>query len=572
MPVVDTDRFSCSSESPMSFDRRKLLKLLTFGTGVGAAFGSGISAGGAEGATPSVEDVQGARFGPPVPFDFDRLKDRARAIAAKPYVEPAIADAAVLDKIDYSNHANIWFLEKFGLWRGAEEPGPVHFFHPGTFFKDPVRIHVVKEGTSRQVQPITEAFGYPEGHPAGSLSHPAAYAGFKLLNKGFFTDWLSFIGKSYFRSSGPFDQYGLSARGILVDAGLPTPEEFPRFSEFWLEDRSTFFVVHALLEGESLTGAYKMEVRGGHDTIMNVSLSLYARKDIKRLGIAPLTSMYWYSEDHRQKAVDWRPEIHDSDGLLIRNGIGETLWRPLNNPPRIMTNSFSDQSPRGFGLIQRDRAFASYADPALAYHKRPSAWVEPLSDWGRGVVQLLEIPTDDEIHDNIGAYWVPDELLRKGDERSFQYRLSWTDRAHQGQGAISESPARVLASRSGTGGIPEQVRPNATRRFVIDFEQDAKAGIPVEALPEVRVSASRGQIVRQFVVSGSQTGATGEHAIWRLIFDLKAEGEDALDLRAELTWKSRTISETWMYQTFPATWPNAPDEDPVGNANSSTTQ
>lgn len=556
----------------MSFDRRKLLKLLTFGTGIGATFGSGIPAVGAEGATPSVADVQGARYGPPVPFDFDRLKDRARAVAAKPYVEPAIADAAVLDKIDYSNHAKIWFLEKFGVWRGEEEPGPVHFFHPGTFFKDPVRIHVVEAGTARQVLPSSDAFGYPGGHPAGSLTHPPAYAGFKLLNKGTFTDWLSFIGKSYFRSSGPFDQYGLSARGILIDAGLPTPEEFPRFSEFWLEDHATFFVVHALLEGESLAGAYRMEVRGGHDTIMDLSLSLYARKDIKRLGIAPLTSMYWYSEDHRDKAVDWRPEIHDSDGLLMRNGYGETLWRPLNNPPRIMTNSFSDQSPRGFGLIQRDRAFASYADPALAYHKRPSAWVEPLSDWGKGVVQLLEIPTDDEIHDNIGAYWVPDELLRKGDERSFRYRLSWIDQAHREQNGARGNPARVLASRSGTGGIPEQARPDATRRFVIDFEKGTDGGIPADALPEARVSASRGQILRQFVVPGSEVGAVGENAIWRLVFDLKAEGTDALDLRADLIWKSKTISETWIYQTFPATWPNAADEKPVGNADTSTTQ
>jgi len=213
-----------------------------------------------------------------------------------------------------------------------------------------------------------------------------------------------------------------------------------------------------------------------------------------------------------------------------------------------MTNSFVDNAPRGFGLMQRDRSFDSYADSVLDYHKRPSAWVEPLDDWGRGAVQLLEIPTDDEIHDNIVAYWVSDDPMRQGTERGWRYRLSWTAGVNAGP---DRERALVLATQTGTGGIPEQARPAATRRFVVDFERVENSGIPQDSLPEADVSVSRGRLLRHFV------RPVGEARTWRLIFDLEADGDEALDLRADLTWERRSISETWIYQTFPGTWPNA---------------
>ena len=138
------------------------------------------------------------------------------------------------------------------------------------------------------------------------------------------------------------------------------------------------------------------------------------------MGVAPLTSMFWYAEYGREKIADWRPEVHDSDGLAIWNGAGERIWRPLNNPTRIFHTSYLDQTPKGFGLIQRDRVFDHYLD-GVGYDRRPSTWVEPLGDWGKGMVQLVEIPTDDEIHDNIAAYWLTDRPTRAGD--AFNYPL-----------------------------------------------------------------------------------------------------------------------------------------------------
>jgi len=502
----------------------------------------------------AVPESGGAEFGKPRPFDFDMLVERARKMADLAHSSPSVADADVLDRIDYSNHEKIWFLEKFGVWSGVNEPGPVHFFHPGKFFPDPVRIHLVEDGQAREILPVAGAFGYPAGHPAASLTRPPAYAGLRLLNKGTHTDWLSFLGKSYFRSSGPFDQYGLSARGVVIDAGLSTPEEFPRFSEFWLEDNDGGFTVYALLDGPSLAGAFRIVCRRDGDTDMDVDARLFARRDINRLGIAPLTSMFWYGENRRDKAVDWRPEIHDSDGLLMWNGNGESLWRPLNNPPRVMTNSFSDSAPRGFGLIQRDRAFTSYSDSTLGYDKRPSAWVEPIGDWGRGAVQLLEIPTDDEIHDNIAAYWVSDSPMRKGDDRTYRYRLSWTGNVVRERGR-----GRVVATRAGTGGVPEQRRPVATRRFVIDFETAQHPGLTGTNLPDANVTVSRGRLLRKFVVAVPETD------VWRLVFDLEADGDDALDLRADLSRQSEILTETWIYQTFPASWPNARSESVAGD-------
>ncbi|MEM8811594.1 MAG: glucan biosynthesis protein [Pseudomonadota bacterium] len=518
---------------------------------IGSAAGSsflGLATWGTAGMTqtpPAAEPTP--RLGPPEPFDFERLAVTAARAAENTYRTPEIAEREIIDRIDYGNHSQIWFLEKYGAWREPNQPGPVHFVHPGRFFKEPIRVLLVDGGQAREILPASDAFGYPADHPGRALTDPPPYAGLRFLNPGTFTDWLSFLGKSYFRASGPFDQYGLSARGVLVNAGLPVPEEFPRFSRFWLQEEGDGFTIFAFLEGPSLTGAFAFACRRPRDVIMDVEARLFVRRDIDRLGIAPLTSMYWYGENDRRNAVDWRAEIHDSDGLLIDNGQGERLWRPLNNPPRVMTNSFVDDDPKGFGLMQRDRSFASYEDSVFRYHERPSVWIEPLEPWGPGAVQLLEIPTDDEIHDNVGAYWVSARPARRGDRLRYRYRLTWTASRPEDR----TGRAGVVATREGTGGIPEQPRPPATRRFVVDFKAAGDGVSDDGVVPSADVSTSRGQIVRAFVRPVPATNS------YRLIFDLEARGRDALDLRADLRLNDRVISETWIYQTFPNTWPNA---------------
>lgn len=497
-----------------------------------AAFARLAFAGGAD-----------APLGAPQAFDFDRLTARAKMMASQPYAPFVVRGAHVLERIDYDAHWKIRFKPNWALWPRGQGPFPVRMFHPGRYQKESVKIHLSARGQAREVLFAPDYFTMPDGHPAQALPKDIGFSGFRVMHPRGDGDWLAFLGASYFRSAGALDQYGLSARGLAIDTALASGEEFPRFTEFWLEAaprQRDSFTIYALLDGPSVTGAYRFLVRRTEGAVMDVRARVFARRDIERLGAAPLTSMFWFAEHNRQQAVEWRPEIHDSDGLAIWTGAGERIWRPLNNPPGVQTNSFLDVDPKGFGLLQRDRAFANYEDPGANYDKRPSVWVEPLDAWGRGVVQLVEIPTDDEIHDNIVAYWVPETPMRAGAERQFDYRLHWL--------ADEPFPARtgrVVVTRTGLGGIAGQPRPKGRSKFVIDF-----AGGPLDRLPEEAkvapvVTAARGSILGDVVAF--RVNATRR---WRATFDVQAEGPEPVDLRCYLRLGDKTLTETWLYQHF----------------------
>ncbi len=292
----------------------------------------------------------------------------------------------------------------------------------------------------------------------------------------------------------------LSARGIAIDTALPSPEEFPRFTEFFVERDGSAVNVYAVLDGPSITGAYRIHCRKEGIVTTEVDARLFARTDIKRLGIAPLTSMFWYSELNRAGAPDWRPEVHDSDGLALWTGSGERLWRPLNNPNRVMTSSFSDRAPKGFGLLQRDRSFSDYEDDGVFYERRPSVWVEPMGDWGDGAVQLVEIPTDAEIHDNIVAYWVPAQPVRGGDTLAYRYRVYWTKDA-----PFLPKTGQVVASRRGRGGRPAEVDKLGLVKYAVDFEggdlATFESGDPIEPV----VTVSRGEVLNAYALRVNTT-------------------------------------------------------------------
>ena len=363
-------------------------------------------------------------LGPTIPFSFDSLRSWARMLGAAPYRAPEITRADVLDKLVFDLHQQIRYRPEMSLRLDREWHFPVQLFHLGHFFREPVRIFVVEGGEAREVRYGQALFESPAENPAHLLPDNIGFAGFRIMAPDLNTDWFAALGASYFRTSGPFNQYGLSARGLAIDTGLPTPEEFPRFSNYWLEAGERP-IVYALLESPSVTGAYRMQIdrrveRPGVSRIdMEIEAELHARKDIARLGVAPFSSMFWYGENSTGRGADWRPEIHDTDGLAVWTGAGERFWRPFNNPPRIMTNAFVDRDIKGFGLLQRDRNFAHYLDDGVFYERRPSVWVEPLDPWGEGALHLLEIPTDDEIHDNVVAYWVPEEPVTAGSQWSF---------------------------------------------------------------------------------------------------------------------------------------------------------
>ena len=480
-------------------------------------------------------------FGPPQPFDFERLAESARRTAAMPYTAPVGPSGALLDRIDYDAYWRIRFQPDAALNpipRGAE----TQLFPLGRYFRRPVRIFLHQDGMAREATYDPSYFEMPAESPARSLPPNAGFAGFRVMRPGGKPDWISFVGASYFRTDGPFGQYGLSARGLAIDAGLGRPEEFPDFVAFWLgppENPSDDLTVYALLDSPSVTGAYRFGLRRGgmeEGHRISVAAQLFFRSGVERLGVAPLTSMYWYSERQRAGVEDWRPEVHDSDGLALDTGAGERIWRPLRNPGHVTTSSFTDDGPAGFGLIQRDRSFENYQDDGAFYDRRPSAWITPDGDWGKGAVQLLELPTGDETMDNIVAYWTPERQPAAGDRLSFAYVIDWA-RRDPPAGAVAE----VAATYQGVGGAPGQPTKSGVGKMIVDFAGAAIAGLGadsgIEPVIDIRNGALLAPIAARPVVGARR---------WRLSFDFTQDGPEPVDLRAYLRKDGVALTETWM--------------------------
>jgi glucans biosynthesis protein len=493
----------------------------------------------------------GLDFGTERPFSFEMLRERAQRVARQAYVPPLRPAPDVTQAIDYDAHGRIRFRTDLSLFADGSGAYPVTFFHLGRFFQKKVAMHVLRGGRAREILYSPTYFDMPVDSPARRLPADSGFAGFRfqesMRRADWRTqDWLAFLGASYFRAIGDLNQYGLSARGIAIDVASPHgPEEFPDFTEFYIEPAPAGGeegIIYALLDGPSVTGAYKFTCRRTQGVEIEVEKHLHIRKDIYRFGVAPLTSMYWYSQTRRPAMVDWRPEVHDSDGLQLWTGGGERIWRPLNNPPRTITSSFGDQNPRGFGLMQRDRDFNNYLD-GVFYERRPSLWIEPIGDWGRGAVQLVEIPTDDEIHDNIVAMWVPAEPARTGATFSYRYRTYWQS------AAPDEGPlARVVATRLGNGGQPGTDRPRGLRKFMIEFLGGPLVDVPRGVRPEPVVTVSRGSLEGYRNTEAVPNDVPGH---WRTQFDLRVTGEEPVEMRCFLRLGDRAVSETWLYQYHP---------------------
>lgn len=481
-------------------------------------------------------------------FDYETLRQKAVALRDQPYRKRPKPAAETVREIDFSTVQKIEFRPEFALWRGGTHDYPVRFFHLHTFAPSPVKIHVVKSGRADEVAYNAAMFDYADTGLEDSLPPDLGLAGFRVMEgQGAETDWLAFQGASYFRTAGADAQYGLSARGIALKTALESREEFPDFTEFWLEDRTETHGtvrIYALMEGPSVTGAYVFDIARNDGVIMDIEAEIFTRRDIERLGLAPLTSMYWFGENSRRQAHDWRPEVHDSDGLALWTGSGERIFRPLVNPPDVSVSTFMDDTPRGFGLVQRDRSFHNYQDDGAFYEKRPSVWVEPIDDWGKGEVQLVEIPTDDEIYDNIVAYWRPADPVEAGQDLRFRYRLHWQDRMP----FQPEEVSTVVATRLGRAGVPGHERPPfaGNRKFVIDFDGGPLADMAPRYDIEPVVTPSRGEVSNGYVIKIVGTRQ------WRAFFDLAFEGEEAIDLRCFLRLNDRTLTETWLYKFFPA--------------------
>ena len=482
------------------------------------------------------------------PFDFDALSDDMRRRSESPYKAPQQIEGALTD-LTYQLYRLISYDPERARFADGGSGFRLHAFHPGWLFREPVTLYEVIDGAARPMTFSPEDFRYynEAAEFAEQIDTLPGISGFRLhypLNTaGVLDELISFQGASYFRALGRDNAYGLSARGLAINTATKNGEEFPRFTEFYVVppaegDRSV--TLFAALDSESVTGAYRFVITPGQETAVDVTARLFFREDVEHLGVAPLTSMFLYAENNRSRFDDYRPQVHDSDGLLIRRAGGDKLWRALNNPTDLATSYFAETSPAGFGLHQRDRAFESYEDPGAGYHLRPSVDVDFLGDWGEGAVRLVEIPSDLEINDNIVAYWVPSGEFRAGDSREYAYRLRW--------GMLPPNPngdlAHVAATRTGLGGQSGVPYEGDARKFVIDFRGGKlpTEGGRTEIAPHL--SAAHGVVDEETVT----VFYVPEADVWRLVGDVSPEGGAAAELVAWLESADEKLTETWLYQ------------------------
>ena len=477
-------------------------------------------------------------------FDADWLDGYAKELSREPYQSADLAANDPLRQLDYDDYRRIVFKPEAALWRGIDAPFQLQLFHPGFLANSLVRLNLVTDSQAQEITFTPAVFDYPTVLDEVDADAAGGYAGFRIhhpINTDErFEEFLVFLGASYFRGVGINQFYGLSARGLAVNTEGPDGEEFPRFSEFWIETPKPDAVdikLHALLDSPSLTGAFHFRVQPGLPTVVDVEMSLFLRRDIERVGIAPLTSMFLFDATNRSAFDDFRHAVHDSEGLLIQQANGETLWRPLANPAKFQISSFGRVRPSGFGLLQRHQTFEQFQDAEARYDKRPSLWIEPQGDWGEGEVVLVEIPSSTEANDNIVAYWQPTRGLRADQDYSFAYRMSWG-----AEPSSAMQSGRVLETLAGT---PEfGAAGSGERVFVIDFSDgNSIPNFPSDPnAAQVDTFSSAGKITD---VSATLVEASGNY---RVYVKLDPGDADLIELRVALELGGRQWGETWLYR------------------------
>jgi periplasmic glucans biosynthesis protein len=497
------------------------------------------------GPAPAVEPEETP---PPVPppgplFSFDSVKDMARTLSASPFAADPEPLPAPLHDLDYDHFRRISFRSEQAFWRDAGD-FRVELFHRGFQYDQKVTINLVEQGKPRALAYAADLFDFDGSGLKPDFPATLGFAGFRLhypLNRSeYFDEFAVFQGGSYFRLIGRGQHYGMSARGLAIDTAEPQGEEFPCFTQFWIVRPSQgagSVEIYALLDSKSTTGAYRFVLAPGAETRAGVEATLYPRLALRKPGLGALTSMFLHGGVGSRPFMDLRPQVHDSDGLLLDAGTGEQLWRPLLDPRALRVSAFADQHPRGFGLLQRDRDFRDYLDPDEQYEARPSLWVAPRGDWAQGRVELVEIPSDDEINDNIVAYWVPEQHIGPEAPFSFAYDIKATaDRPIPGPGcsvATRMAPAHSIEAakddRHGPFG------------FWIDFADGDLPGLEAAQPVEAVVTSSTGALEK----ISCRRLPTGR---WRVGFVLTPDGKKDAELRAFLRLRGATLTETWTYR------------------------
>jgi len=487
---------------------------------------------------------------PPAEFGYETVIEEARRAAMAPYKAPAPAALpAEWRDLGYDRYQQIRFRPAAALWSDRKAFFRAQFFAAGFIYKSPVDINIVTDGVANPFVAGRDLFDWSDAKFKEAPPERIPLAGFRLHYPLHGTEPVdevaAFIGASYFRLLGRNQVYGISARGLAIDTGLQRQEEFPAFRAFWLvtpapEAREITF--YALLDSPALAGAYMFTLRPGTETRLEVTATLFVRHGVGLMGVAPLTSMFLAGKNSdRRSPGDYRPEVHDSDGLLIETGKGEWIWRPLSNPAELDIASFGDKNPRGFGLIQRDRALDHYQDLQALYHQRPSLWIETMGDWGEGEIRLIQIPTDSEIHDNIVAFWVGREPVKPGQRLELRYRMhSFSEAARFPPGG------RAVATRIAIADLYLTGKPSKTaRRVIVDFAGGELANLQ----PEHPVSAQVGVTVGKLL--DAQLRPIAATRAWRLIADVEPDGKKPIEMRAFLRLYDEALTETWTWRWRP---------------------
>ncbi|WP_085621721.1 MULTISPECIES: glucan biosynthesis protein G [unclassified Pseudomonas] len=470
-------------------------------------------------------------------FNLDDVAAKAKDLAGQKYDAPKSNLPAVFRDMKFADYQKIHFLQEKAEWANDKTPFKLSFYHQGMHFDTPVKINQVTATKVEEIKYDPSRFEFGDVPHDPETTKNLGYAGFRVLypiNKADKQDEImTLLGASYFRVVGKGHVYGLSARGLAIDTALPSGEEFPRFTEFWVEKpkpADKHLVIYALLDSPRSTGAYKLTLRPGNDTVVDVQSRVFLRDHVSRLGIAPLTSMYLFGPNQPSKVLNYRPALHDSEGLSIHAGNGEWLWRPLNNPKHLAVSNFSVENPRGFGLMQRQRAFSDYEDLDDNYQKRPSAWIEPKGDWGKGTVDLVEIPTADETNDNIVAFWSPEKLPEPGKPFEYAYRLHWTIDEPKFQASELGWVKQTLRS---TGDVKQSNlirQPDGSVAFLVDFAGPALAALPEDTAVRSQISVGdNAEVVENNLRYNPETKG------WRLTLRLKVkEANKSTEMRAAL--------------------------------------
>jgi len=468
------------------------------------------------------------------PFTFDTLLADAKRRATTPYAPQRNRLPAALDKLSPEQYRSIRFNPDADIWRAEQLPFRLELLRAANNLQTAVTVSTVQDGIAEDLVATPAMFDLQSTFPGqlGKVALPVS--GFRVRGRinsnKVWDEFLVFQGASYFRAVAKNLLYGLSARGLAINTAEPSGEEFPAFTHFWIERpaaHSTAIVIYALLESESTTGAYRFTVQPGVETAMDVDLTLFPRSDIRVAGIAPLTSMFLFDETNRGHLDDYRPEVHDSDGLQIEMKSGEQIFRPLANPIKLQVSSFTTQQPLGFGLVQRSRQQSDFQDFDAQYERRPSAWVEPQGDWGPGSVELVEIPSGRETNDNIVAFWRTAQPLTAAHPAHFAYRINWSAEPAQPKGL-----AKTIATRSGAS------LDGKRRVFLLDF---VGAGDKVDGL-RLDLSASAGKISNAALMANSAL-----HGL-RASFEIDPRDAELIELRMRIMRGDRPVTETWLYR------------------------